>query len=99
MLNALEVGGEYNGKVFNISKDTSEIIKRKRAKKDQDPEWTIDPELHDELQAMSGQNPKTYNFRPQGNKKRFIHSFFIIFPPFKLCKLIQSRHHNKLNPK
>ncbi|XP_044255219.1 protein xmas-2 isoform X2 [Tribolium madens] len=65
MLNALEVAGEYNGHVFNVTRDTETVVKKKRPKKNPDPDWTDDPEIKAELVAMGGFAPRTYDLRPE----------------------------------
>lgn len=67
MLNALEIAGEYNGHIFKITRDTQTIIKKKTPKKDPDPDWTDDPEIRAELEAMGGITPlRSYELRQQG---------------------------------
>ncbi|EFA02781.1 hypothetical protein TcasGA2_TC008518 [Tribolium castaneum] len=65
MLNALAVAGEYNGHMFNVIRDTETIVKRKKVIKNPDPDWTDDPEVKAELDAMGGFAPRTYDLRPE----------------------------------
>lgn len=66
---ALAHAGEYNGFKFNVTRESSRPVKKKRIKKEEeDPDWTLDPEVQEELKAM-GANiivPKQYNLRPEG---------------------------------
>lgn len=66
---ALAHAGEYNGFKFNVFRESSQpIVKKKRTKKEEDPDWTCDPEVQEELKAMGGDAiiPKKYNLRPEG---------------------------------
>lgn len=67
MLNALEVAGEYNGQFFNVTRDTQIIPKKKKGKKNPDPDWTDDPEVRSELEAMGAFGPqRAYELRSEG---------------------------------
>lgn len=76
---ALRHAGEYNGFKFSVSRESSRpVAKKKRIKKEEDPDWTIDPEVQEELKAM-GTNvviPKKYNLRPEG---MFIYLLFVYY--------------------
>ncbi|RZC37283.1 xmas-2 [Asbolus verrucosus] len=66
MLNALEVAGEYNGHVFNVMRDTETVVKKKKVKKDPDPDWTEDADVKAELEAMGAFGPKrNYELRSE----------------------------------
>lgn len=64
---AIENGGEFNGKVFGISRYVKASAKKRPVKKDGDPDWTVDPEVQEELAAMAGKSliKKMYNLRPE----------------------------------
>lgn len=63
---ALAKVGDYNGQRFNVQRDVKQVVKRKRAKREQDPDWALDPEVQEELQAMGGVVKKDYELRSQG---------------------------------
>lgn len=66
---ALAHAGEYDGFKFNVSRELSRpVSKKKHIEKDKDPDWILDPEVQEELNAMGGVSiiPKTYNLRSEG---------------------------------
>lgn len=65
-------GGEYKGHVFSVNWHESQAVKKKKVKKDPDPDWVPDLEIQEELDAMAATGAsflkKTYNLRPEGTK-------------------------------
>lgn len=77
---ALTRAGEYNGQTFKVERDFRPIVKKKRTKKETDPDWTLDPDVQHELEAMKGTMAlnKDYELRSSGN----------CFVCFFLCAII-----------
>lgn len=65
---ALARAGEFNGQTFKVERDFRLLTKKKRAKKEEDPDWTLDPEVQEELEAMKGTVAlnKEYELRSSG---------------------------------
>lgn len=67
---ALARAGEYNGQRFAVGRMLKSVVKRKREKKEEDdPDWTQDPGVQDDLKAMEeagGMLEKDYELRSNG---------------------------------
>lgn len=70
MQRALEKAGNYQGRTFPVEQVVKKVVKRKpREKKEQDPDWTLDPNVQEELKAMEeseGVVQKDYELRSNG---------------------------------
>lgn len=73
---ALARAGEFNGRRFPVTKMLKQVVRKKREKKEEDPDWAQDPEVQEELKAMEeeeGELEKDYELRSNGTafvKKR-----------------------------
>lgn len=65
---ALAKAGEYNGHKFPVERVFRQVVKRKREKKDEDPDWTQDPEVQEELKSIENAEKieKYYELRSNG---------------------------------
>lgn len=49
---ALSKAGEYNGQKFHIEKFNKQLTKKKKTKKEDDPDWLLNPQIQEELKVM-----------------------------------------------
>lgn len=77
---ALARAGEYDGQKFKTARDFKQVVRKKRVKKQDDPDWTLDPDVQAELEAMGRTVglKKDYELRSMG-----MHLFFLTMD-FKL---------------